>query len=123
MLGASARRRPAADADCRLRVPAALAAQRDVPDEALGRDARSTKQELPRNVGDAPAAGAGDAQMRVALALRFGDRAGAPVRIAFHVPAMIAREVDRSQARGFRHTVRGINGGMKGRWIAKYLTI
>ena len=39
--------------------------------------------------------------MRVALALRFRDRAGAPVRIEFHDAAIIARVSDRSQARRF----------------------
>ena len=77
-------RRPFAlvpDAKRRCRASALLASERDVPDETLRRDPRSFKQHLPRNVGNAPAAGTGDAQVHVALALRFGDRASAPVRI------------------------------------------
>ena len=53
-------------------------------------DARVTEQHPQRHVSDTIAAGTCDAQMRAALALRFGDRAGAPVRIEFHDAVMIA---------------------------------
>jgi hypothetical protein len=70
-------------ADDRGRVSATLASQWQVAEEGVLGDAMTAKQELPRDISDAPTGAARSPQMTVALSSRLSDRPGPPIPIGW----------------------------------------